>query len=71
MYKWQVKFKKQLEIEVEAPTEHEAMAKAFQIDLSSIPIDWEMEGPIMVADLTPNVVDPTDNLDPELFYRET
>lgn len=71
MYKWQVRFKKQFEIEVEAPTEHEAMAKAFQIDLTSIPLDWEIEGPVVVEDLTPVMTDPTDDLDPDLFYRET
>lgn len=70
MYRWRVKFLKQIDIEVEAPSEHEAIAKAFQIDVSAIPVDWEMQDPEPLEDLTPAMIDPTENLDSELFYRE-
>lgn len=51
--KWQIKFRKEIVVEVDAPTEHEALVKALATDLDALPLDWEIVNDPVMEEVEP------------------
>jgi hypothetical protein len=57
MDKWRVTFTKKIDFEINAETEDEALIEAMKLNLDSMPIEWEMEGPISTTHQRANSVE--------------
>ena len=58
MDKWRVTFIKKVEFDLDANSEAEAITEAMRLDLDSLPLEWEMDGPYSLTQVRANSTEP-------------